>query len=109
MVNPNSQGYRLRKEENTTICLGRSDDQIIYDFINNKRNCREQGFSPTTSKNTGRNSYRKRKKVDTNVIRKKGTKTVRIKTPSPQQTGGKKHRKSQVKKKGVNNTRKKSY
>jgi len=109
MVKPNSQGYRLRKEDNVTVCLNRSDDQIIDDAINNKRNCKEQGFSPTTSKNTGYNSYRKKKNKDKNVIRKKGTKTVRIKTPSPQQSGGKKHRKSQVKKKRVNNTRKKSY
>lgn len=105
MVKANSQGYRLRKEEDTTICLDRSDAQIIDDAINNKRNCKEQGFSPTTSKNTGRNSYRKKKNIDKNVIRKKGTKTVRIKTPSPQQSGGKTRRKSQVKNKSKKSIR----
>lgn len=86
MVRSNSQGYRLRRSGNETICLSRSDHQILIDAKDNVRYCkRDQGFSPTTSINTGKNSYKKVKKTDktSTKTKTKTNKTVRFRTPSP--------------------------
>ena len=99
MVKSNSQGYRIQNGE----CLQRSDQQILDDAKDNKKECRAQGYSPTTSKNTAKNSYKKTKKGDPktdSALRKKKSntiKTVRFRTPSPNQEGGKKKRKTRRK------------
>lgn len=99
MVNSNRTGYRIRNGE----CLQRSDQQILDDAKNNKKECRAQGFSPNTSKNTAKNTYKKTKKGDPktdSALRKKKSntiKTVRFRTPSPNQEGGKKKRKTRRK------------
>ena len=99
MVNSNRQGYRIYNGE----CLQRSDQQILDDASDNRKECRAQGFSPTTSTNTGKNSYKKTKKGDPktdSALRKKKSenpKTVRFRTPSPKQEGGKKKRKTRRK------------
>ena len=107
MVKPNSQGYRI----NNGNCLQRSDNQIMADANDNKKECKAQGFSPTTSKNTALNSYKKRKKSDpknTALKQKRSdiTKTVRFRTPSPKQEGGKKKGKSTRKKRRSSKKRK---
>ena len=86
MPNSNSQSYRIRNGE----CLERSTDQKLTDYSNNKRYCKEQGLSPTTSKNTAKNTYRKTRKADKQVQRRVSQKTVRFKSASPhsKQSGG---------------------
>jgi hypothetical protein len=99
MVKSNRTGYRIQNGE----CLQRSDQQILDDAKNNKKECRAQCFSPNTSKNTAKNSYKKTKKGDPktdSALRKKKSntiKTVRFRTPSPNQEGGKKKRKTRRK------------
>lgn len=96
MVNSNRTGYRIRNGE----CLQRSNEQILDDAKDNRKECRAQGFSPNTSTNTAKNTYRKTKKGDPttySALRKKKsqqTKRVRFRTPSPKQEGGKKKRKT---------------
>ncbi len=100
MVNSNRTGYRIVDKG---MCLQRSDQQILDDASDNRKECRAQGFSPTTSTNTGKNSYKKTKKGDPktdSALKKKNstiTKTVRFRTPSPKQEGGKKKRKTRRK------------
>ena len=91
MPNSNSQSYRIRDGE----CLKRSNDQIKTDYRKNKKYCKQQGFSPTTSKNTGLNSHRKKLKEDKNVQRRVSNKSVRFKSVSPsnKQEGGFRKRK----------------
>ncbi len=64
MVISNSQGYRLIIVDGQCICLKRSNEQIIEDVVKNMKNCRAQGFEKETIKNTGKNSFRKKKKQD---------------------------------------------
>jgi len=102
MVKSNSQGYRLRDENGKIICLPRSKDQKIMDANDNRKECKAQGFSPTTSKNTALNTYKKKEQSDPkkeSLKEKKSTitKTVRFRTPSPKQEGGKKKRKTRRK------------
>ena len=75
----NPQGYRIKDG----TCLKRSDDQLKSDYRKNKKYCKEQGFSPTTSKNTGLNTHRKKHKKDNDVPRPVSHKTVRFKSVSP--------------------------
>ena len=79
MPNSNPQSYRIRDG----ACLKRSNDQIKTDYRKNKKYCKEQGFSPTTSKNTGLNSYKKKLKEDKTVQRRVSNKSVRFKSVSP--------------------------
>jgi len=87
----NPQGYRIKDG----TCFKRSDDQIKSDYRKNKKYCKEQGFSPTTSKNTGLNTHRKKHKNDKNVQRTVSNKSVRFKSisPSHKQEGGFRKRK----------------
>lgn len=87
----NPQGYRIKDG----TCLKRSDDQLKSDYRKNKNYCKEQGFSPTTSKNTGLNTYRKKRKKDNDVPRTGSRKRVRFKSVSPpnQTEGGFRKRK----------------
>ena len=91
MPNSNSQSYRLINGS----CLKRSNDQIKADYRSNKKYCKQQGLSPTTSKNTGLNSYRKKLKEDKNIQRNVSNKRVRFKSVSPanKQEGGFRKRK----------------
>ena len=94
MVRSNSQKYRIQADG---TCLPRSDEQKKYDFKNNYKYCKSQDFSPTTSKNTRSNTFKKRKTSDPKgaALRTKknnNIKTVRIKTPSPSR-GGKRSKK----------------
>ena len=93
MVKSNSQKYRILDDG---TCLPRSYEQKKDDLKNNYKYCKSQDFSPTTSKNTRSNTYKKRISSDPKgpALRTKkntNTKTVRIKTPSPS-SGGKKSR-----------------
>lgn len=87
----NPQGYRIKDG----TCMKRSDDQLKSDYRNNKQYCKEQGFSPTTSKNTASNTHRKKHKKDKDVPRPVPRKTVRFKSvsPSKKQEGGFRKRK----------------
>lgn len=94
MVKSNSQKYRIQDDG---TCLPRSYEQKKYDLKNNYKYCKSQDFSPTTSKNTRSNTFKKRIASDPKgaALRTKkntNTKTVRIKTPSPS-SGGKRSRK----------------
>lgn len=91
MPSSNSQSYRIINGS----CLKRSNDQIKADYRSNKKYCKQQGLSPTTSKNTGLNSYRKKLKEDKNVQRTVSNKRVRFKSVSPsnKQEGGFRKRK----------------
>jgi hypothetical protein len=99
MVRSNSQKYRIQSDG---TCLPRSYEQKKYDLKNNYKYCKSQDFSPTTSKNTRSNTFKKRISSDPKgpALRTKkntNTKTVRIKTPSPS-SGGKRSRKYKRKK-----------
>tara|TARA_B100000424_G_C22503290_1_gene291027 strand:- start:108 stop:449 length:342 start_codon:yes stop_codon:yes gene_type:complete len=94
MVRSNSQKYRIQADG---TCLPRSDEQKKYDWMNNYKYCKSQDFSPTTSKNTRSNTFKKRIASDPKgaALRAKkntNTKTVRIKTPTPS-SGGKRSKK----------------
>ena len=97
----NEQSYRIRNGE----CLARSIDQKKYDYKKNKRYCKEQGLSPTTSKNTAMNTYRKPRNVDKHVEKRVTQKTVRFKSASPhsKQAGGfrKKNKQKKIKQKKI--------
>lgn len=86
MPNSNSQSYRIKNGE----CLKRSKDQRKRDYHSNINYCKEQGLSPTTSKNTGLNTYKKKLREDKNVQRNVSHKRVRFKSVSPhnKQKGG---------------------
>jgi hypothetical protein len=101
MVKSNSQKYRILDDGN---CLPRSYEQKKDDLKNNYKYCKSQEFSPTTSKNTRSNTYKKRLSSDPKgaALRTKknsNTKTVRIKTPTPS-SGGKKSRRRRRRKYG---------
>ena len=104
MPKSNSQSYRIINGS----CLKRSNDQIKEDYRSNKKYCKQQGLSPTTSKNTGLNSYRKKLKEDKNVQRNVSNKRVRFKSVSPanKQEGGFRKRKYNKTKKYSKNNKK---
>lgn len=95
MVKRNSQKYRIRSIDGEQVCLPRSNDEKKEDFYRNKRYCKkDQDFSPTTSLNTGLNSYKKKERGDPkgNKLKEKKsntTKKVIFRSPSPKKKGGK--------------------